>query len=57
MATDKRARQRANREQKRVEEAKQARRQRTFKLVRRAVFYAVIIAGVLFLASLAWGSG
>lgn len=55
MPSEKRARQRANRRAKRAEEAKQARRARTIKRIRRLVIYGVIIALVLFLATVVWG--
>lgn len=55
MPSEKRARQRANRRAKEAQEAKQARRQLIIKRTRRIVFYGIIIAIVLFLASLVWG--
>lgn len=57
MATDKRARQRANREAKRAIELKQQRRQRTLRLARRIAIYAVIIVIVLVLANVVFGGG
>jgi hypothetical protein len=55
MATDKRARQRANRETKKAAQAKQARRELAIKRIRRIVIYGIVIAIVLFLASQIWG--
>ena len=55
MPSEKRARQRANRRAKKAQEAKQARRERIIKRARRLVFYGVIIAIVLFLATIVWG--
>ena len=57
MATDKRARQRANRAEKQAEAQKEARRAKAFKRVRRVLIYGVIFALVIFLASQIWGSG
>jgi cell division septal protein FtsQ len=48
MATDKRERQRANREAKQAVEAKEQRRSQRFTLARRWVSYAAIFLVVLF---------
>ena len=47
MATDKRARQRANREEKKAAEAKAKRRQETFATVKKWTIYAVVIVAIL----------
>lgn len=57
MATNKRDRQRANRAEKQAAEAKAARRQKTFKLVRRIVIYGLLAAAVLLLANFFLGGG
>jgi hypothetical protein len=57
MATDKRSRQRENRAVKKAEEAKAARRQLALKRIRRFVFYGLLIALVIFLATQVWGGG
>jgi hypothetical protein len=48
MATDKRERQRANREAKQAIEAKDAKRRRRFDLVKRWAIYTAIFLAVLF---------
>ena len=55
MATNKRARQRANRAEKMAQEAKVSRRAAMLKRVRRVVIYAVIIALVILLANQVFG--
>lgn len=55
MATDKRARQRANRAQKQAEEAAAARKQKLIRRIRQGVIWFVIIAAVFVLANLVWG--
>lgn len=55
MATEKRERQRANRDVKRAVESKTERRQKIFKRARRFAVWAVIIAAVLFLANVVFG--
>lgn len=57
MATDKRDRQRANRELKKAEEAKAARRATMLKRIRRIVTYAIVIALVILLANQVFGGG
>ena len=57
MATNKRARQRANRATKMAAEVKQARRDKAFKRIRRFVIFGVIFALVLLLANQIWGGG
>lgn len=57
MATDKRDRQRANRAEKQQNEAKVARRRKTFKLARRIAIYGILAAAVLVLANLLLGGG
>ena len=57
MATNKRARQRANRALKKAAEAKAARRAVTVKRIRRIVIYGLLIALVLFLANQVFGGG
>jgi hypothetical protein len=48
MATDKRARQRANREAKQAVEAKHSKRQQRFDLAKRWALYTVIFLAALF---------
>ena len=55
MATEKRDRQRANRDVKRAVESKTTRRQTMFKRARQFAIWAVIIAAVLFLANVVFG--
>ena len=47
MATDKRERQRANREEKKAAQAKAERRKRAFERIRRWAIYAILIAAAL----------
>lgn len=56
MATDKRARQRANREEKRAREAKARRRSDAFRLARRWVLYGLVIVVVFVLAAFLFGN-
>jgi hypothetical protein len=55
MATDKRERQRANRAVKEAVESKVARRQRWFTWGKRLLIWAVVVGGVIVLASLVFG--
>ncbi|GMQ85521.1 MAG: hypothetical protein BMS9Abin07_1088 [Acidimicrobiia bacterium] len=52
MATDKRDRQRANREEKKAEQAKVKRRQEAYVRIRKWAIYAVLIAASLVLFTL-----
>lgn len=52
MATDKRERQRANREQRKAEEAKLARRRQTLNMIRRGAIWLVVVIVVVVLAAL-----
>ena len=47
MATDKRERQRANRDEKKAAEAKKKRRQDAFALIKKWSIYAVLMVGTL----------
>lgn len=55
MATDKRERQRLNREAKKAEEAKAAKRQRRFDLAKRWTIYAVLFIAALVILRLLAG--
>ncbi len=55
MASEKRERQRANRDVKRAIESKSNRRQTVFKRARTFAIWAVVIAAVLFLANVVFG--
>ena len=57
MGSEKRERQRANRAAKQAEEQRQAKRGALFKRGRRILFYLVLFAIVIFLASQIWGGG
>lgn len=55
MATSKRARQRANREARRVVEKKQQRRDRTLGRAKRYAIWGVAIVAVFLVANAVWG--
>lgn len=55
MATDKRERQRQNREAKKAEEAKKANRRRRFDLAKRWAIYTVLFMGALVILWLVTG--
>ena len=57
MATDKRARQRANRAEKQAIEAKAARRAKAMRLARRIVVWGLIILALLVAANFFLGGG
>lgn len=55
MATDKRDRQRANREEKKAEEAKTAKRQRAFGLAKKWAIYAALFIAIVVIFKLVAG--
>ena len=55
MATDKRERQRANREAKKAAEAKAKRRRDAFALAKRWALYGVLIVVIIVIANLVFG--